>query len=193
MLSREAHDLSAPGLSPRRASAPLRACAVIAVGIVLTALGGCSPDQGGFRPLYATSGGKTFDERMANVEITNVPGRVGQRIRNELVFERSTGSTAETADQRLDITISETVLTTLVDTTGASSSQVYQLEARYQLVDLKTKKKVFEGRSLGRGSFDRFAAIYSNIRAREDAENRVAKSVAEDIRTRVATYLSRPN
>ena len=188
MSSREACHLPA-----RSASRWLNACAVLAAALGICALSGCGAEQGGFHPLYATSGGKTFDERMANVEITNVPGRVGQRVRNELVFQRSTGSNAEAPEQRLDITISETVLTTLVDTTGASSSQVYQLEARYQLFDLKTKKKVYEGRSLGRGSFDRFAEIYSNIRAREDAENRVAKSVAEDIRTRVATYLSRPN
>ena len=127
------------------------------------------------------------------VEIANIPGRIGQRIRNELVFERSTGAQAATPERRLDVIITETVLTTLVNSTGASSSQVYQLEARYQLIDLQSKKKIFEGRSLGRGSFDRFDSIYSNIRARQDAENRVAKTVADEIRTRLLTFLSRPS
>ena len=184
-------DSKKPG--PRTAARrPSHASVAFIVGCALIAVGGCSSGEG-FKPLYATADGTTFDQRLATVEIANIPGRVGQRIRNELVFQRSTGSDAAPPERRLDIAITETLLTTLVDTTGASSSQVYQIEARYQLIDLNTKKKIFEGRSLGRGSFDRFASIYSNIRARQDAENRVAKSLAEDIRTRVITFMSRPS
>jgi LPS-assembly lipoprotein len=107
------------------------------------------------------------------------------------VFQRSTGSDAISPELRLDIILTESLLTTLVNSAGASSSQVYQLEARYQLIDLKTKKSVLDGRSLGRGNFDRFSSIYSNVRGREDAENRVAKTIAEDIRTRLLAHLSR--
>ena len=165
--------------------------ATLSVSTLVSACGG--GEGGGFKPLYGATGGQTYDQRLASVDIAPVPGRVGQRIRNELVFDRSVGNTAIGPDKRLDIVITETLLTTLVNSTGSSSSQVYQLEARYQLVDLKTKQKILDGRSLGRGSFDRFESIYSNIRAREDAENRVAKTVAEDIRNRLLAFLSRPS
>ena len=196
MLSREAPAIA----HPNRASGTRRAAsggfAAIAV-IAATVLSGCGSSAGGFQPLYGNSGtgaeSQTYDQRLATVEIANIPGRVGQRLRNELVFERSTGTQAVSPERRLDIIITETLLTTLVNSTGASSSQVYQLEARYQLIDLQTKKKIFEGRSLGRGSFDRFDSIYSNLRARQDAENRVAKSVADEIRTRLLAFLSRPS
>ncbi len=168
----------------------------IAVAAVLAgsavALSACGSSSGGFQPLYGPTEGKTYDQRLATVEIANIPGRVGQRIRNELVFDRSTGNEAISPDRRLDVVITETILTTLVDQTGASGSQIYQLEARYQLIDLKTKKKLFEGRSVGRGSFDRFESIYANIRGRQDAENRVAKSVADEIRTRLLAFMTRP-
>ena len=180
----------------RRLSARGRRCALAAtLCFSASALTACSAGDGntGFRPLYGATGGQTYDQRLATVEIASIPGRVGQRIRNELIFERSTGNEAISPERRLDVVITETLLTTLVNSSGASSSQVYQLEARYQLIDLKTKKPVLEGRSLGRGSFDRFESIYSNIRGREDAENRVAKSVANDIRTRLLAYLSRPS
>jgi LPS-assembly lipoprotein len=166
-------------------------CTAVALGLAALGLGACAGDGGGLKPLYGATGGQTYDQRLARVDIAPVPGRVGQRIRNELVFERSTGNQSTGSDLRLDIVLTESVLTTLVSATGTSSSQVYQLEARYQLVDTKTKKSVLDGRSLGRGSFDRFASIYSNIRGREDAENRVSKSIAEDIRTRLLAYLSR--
>jgi len=36
----------------------------------------------------------------------------------------------------------------------------------------------------------RLPAIYSNVRARDDAENRAARTVADDLKTRVGIYLS---
>jgi LPS-assembly lipoprotein len=181
-----------PRASVQQTKAPRRQLrGIMAACVVGVFLGACGGEGGGFTPLYGATGGKTYDQRLATVDISKIPGRVGQRIRNELVFDRSVGNSAITPDTRLDVVITETILTTLVNATGSSSSQVYQLEARYQLVDLKTKKSVLDGRSLGRGSFDRFESIYSNIRAREDAENRVAKSVADDIRTRLLAFLSR--
>ncbi len=193
MLSREALEPNPANAGPRNAGCGIRVVLAAAMGFSAILVSGCGSNAGGFQPLYGSTGGQTYDQRLATVEIANIPGRVGQRIRNELIFERSTGTQSVNPERRLDIIITETVLTTLVNSTGASGSQVYQLEARYQLIDLQTKKKIFEGRSLGRGSFDRFDSIYSNVRARQDAENRVAKSVSDEIKTRVLTFLSRPS
>jgi LPS-assembly lipoprotein len=191
--------MSSPEASGASRSAPCKLAAarsasrravVAVVGVCMLSLGACA-DSSGFKPLYGATGGETYDQKLAKVEIGPVTGRVGQRVRNELVFQRSTGDKAIAPELRLDIVLTESLLTTLVNSAGASSSQVYQLEARYQLVDIKTKKSVLDGRSLGRGSFDRFVSVYSNVRGREDAENRVAKSIAEDIRTRLLAHLSR--
>ena len=46
------------------------------------------------------------------------------------------------------------------------------------------------GSSHGRAGFERFQSIYSNVRAREDAENRAARTIADDLKTRLAIYLS---
>lgn len=171
--------------------APLLRKLPLLVGLAMAAMAltGCGP--GGFQPLYGVTGSTTrANEMMSTVEIAPIPGRIGQRIRNELLFERSSSGITAPTTTRLDIAISESILTSLVNAKGDSAGQIYQIEARYKLVDLSSKKPVFEGRSLGRASFDRFEAIYSNLRAREDAENRVARSVADDIRTRLAAHLA---
>ena len=49
---------------------------------------------------------------------------------------------------------------------------------------------MLQGTSHARASFERFSSIYSNVRARDDAENRAAKTIAEDLKTRLAAYLS---
>jgi LPS-assembly lipoprotein len=49
---------------------------------------------------------------------------------------------------------------------------------------------VLEGVSYSRAAFDRFNSIYSNVRARQEAETRAAKTVAEDLRTRISAFVS---
>ena len=58
---------------------------------------------------------------------------------------------------------------------------------------------MLQGTSYGRAAFERFTDtttptgttyVYSNVRAREDSENRAAQVVADDLKTRVAIYLS---
>jgi LPS-assembly lipoprotein len=69
---------------------------------------------------------------------------------------------------------------------------VYSLQASFRLIDPKTKQVVFQGTSNARAPFERFESVYSNVRAREDAENRAARIIADDLKTRLAAYLSRP-
>jgi LPS-assembly lipoprotein len=47
---------------------------------------GCG--DSGFRPMYASSaivGGADLNEKLKELEVAPIPGRVGQRVRNELI------------------------------------------------------------------------------------------------------------
>jgi LPS-assembly lipoprotein len=46
------------------------------------------------------------------------------------------------------------------------------------------------GMAVSRAPYNRFQEIFSNVRARYDAENRAASTVAESIKTRIASYLA---
>jgi LPS-assembly lipoprotein len=166
----------------------LTAAGAIALCMSLSACGGA-----GFQPLYATGAtGERTDARFAMLDISSIPGRVGQRIRNELVFERSSAA-AEMAKptKRVEVKLTESVLTNGVQISGDSTSQTYQVEAVYRVVDIASGKVDSEGRSVARANFERFSAVYANVRAREDAENRAARVIASDIKTRLAVHLSR--
>lgn len=153
------------------------------------ALSACG--SSGLQPLYA-NGPNSVPEQLARVDVAPIPGRVGQRVRNELIFQNTGGHEIPPPSYRLEVALRDTLHTTLVQSDGTSRGQIYLLEASFKLVDVKNPKRVlFEGTSYGRGAFERFDSIYSNVRAREDAENRVARTVADDIKTRVAVYLSR--
>ncbi len=156
------------------------------------ALGGCS---GGFHPLYGSAliNGSAVNERLAAVDVAPIPGRVGQRIRNELIFQSTGGGAAKTPEYRLDIAIRESVTSMLVAVDGNAGSQIYGVDASYSLVRLSDKKVIAQGSSYGRASFDRVSSIFANVEARQDAENRAAESVGEELRTRLLAVLSNNN
>lgn len=170
----------------------VRAGAVAALAAALL-LSACS-DGTGFRPMYGTSaiGGANVSEKLAAVEIAPVPGRVGQRIRNEMVFQTTGGGHPAPPAYRLELVIRESISSTLVKISGDASGSVYNLDADFRLIRIADKQVVLQGKSAGRAGFERFKSIFSNVRARQDAENRVATTVATDLKTRLAAYLSGP-
>ena len=139
---------------------------------------------------------------MKELDIATIPGRVGQVIRNELLFQAGGGGELRPPTHRLEIVTNETVQSTLVALTGDASGAVYSLEAKFKLIRIKDKKVVFQGSSWGRAAFERFTNTattggniptqytYASVRAREDAENRAARTIADDLKTRVAIYFS---
>jgi len=161
--------------------------AALFAGLAALALAGC-----GFQPLYGgtTAGGAKLAEVMAAVEITPIPGRVGQKLRNELIFANTGGGYASPPRYRLNIVIKESVTDTLVQITGDATGQVYQLEASFELVDPSTRGVLFQGKAISRAAYNRLQEIFANVRARYDAENRAARTISESIKTQVAAFLA---
>jgi LPS-assembly lipoprotein len=170
----------------------VRGATVLAVVCLSTLLGACESGSG-FRPLYAAgpTGTSLTLERLAQVEIATIPSRVGQRIRNELIFQATGGAGVTTNPvYRLDIAIRESVASSMVSITGDTAAQIYNLDAKFKLTRISDRKLVLEGSSFGRAAFERYTSIYSNVRAKDDAENRAARAVAEDLKGRLAGFLA---
>ena len=161
--------------------------AALFAGLAALALAGC-----GFQPLYGgtTAGGAKLAEVMAAVDITPIPGRVGQKLRNELIFANTGGGYAAPARYKLDIAIKESVTDELVQITGDATGQVYQLEATFKLINTSNGQVLLEGKAISRAAYNRFQEIFANVRARYDAENRAARTISESIKTQVAAFLA---
>jgi LPS-assembly lipoprotein len=167
---------------------PFGVSLLLAAGIAISA---CS-EAAGFRPLYGPSAsGGHVSEQLKQVDFAPIPGRVGQRIRNELIFQTTGGGNPLPPTHRLEVVLNENLTSTLVNVQGEAAGQIYSVQASFRLLDMKEKKVVFQGTSHARAGFERFESIYSNVRAREDAENRAARTIADDVKTRLAAYLSR--
>ncbi len=163
--------------------------ALLVGAILAPALAACEGSTG-FRPMYGSAALADTEAKLASVSFGTIPGRVGQRIRNELIFQGTGGGHGLPPEFHLDVAIREQVVSTLVRKDGESQSQVYNLEAKFQLIRIADKSVLLEGTSYGRAGFERYDSIYSNVKAREDAENRAARTIAQDIKTRLAAFLS---
>lgn len=165
------------------------AIALVALAVGALALAGC-----GFQPLYGsnttTANGTRLSEAMASVDVTPIPGRVGQKVRNELIFANTGGDYAAPQKYKLNIAIREQVIDQLVQISGDARGQVYQLEASFTLVDSATGRIIHQGSAVSRAPYSRYQEIFANVRARYNAEDRAARSVSESIKTQIAAFLA---
>jgi LPS-assembly lipoprotein len=161
--------------------------AAVCAGLAGFALSGC-----GFQPLYggSTAGGQKLSAVMASVDVQPIPGRVGQKLRNELIFANTGGGYAAHTRYKLEIAIKESVTDQLVQITGDATGQVFQLDATFKLIDTANGATVYQGKAVSRAAYNRFQEVFANVRARYDAENRAARTAAESIRTQVAARLA---
>lgn len=164
--------------------------------IILTAVGlsGCS-----FQPLYGTAvSGNQLSEELKSVSIATIPGRIGQRVRNELIYQTTNGGSPLPPLYKLEVALRESDSATLVETTGDARGQIYQLHAQFKLVRMRDKKVIFSGAGHARAAYNKsfifnnkqIGSGYGDIRARIDAENRASKVIAEEIKTRIAAHLA---
>lgn len=156
---------------------------------------------GCFQPLYgdkAVVGGAGLSDRLSSVDVAPIVApngtrlsRVGVEVRNELMYAMTGGGGAAASNYRLDIRLSSTNLQVIVDiNTARPDIQNYGIDATYTLTDVTSGKKVVDGVTFSRVSYNipgqqqRFAGD----RGLRDAENRAAKVIAENIRSRLASY-----
>ncbi len=164
-----------------------RAAVVLATLLLAPALAGC-----GYQSLYGsgfTEDGSVADKLRA-VDIGTIPGRVGQVVRNEMIFKTTGGRDAATPKYRLEIALRESAQSQLVNLQGDAKGQIFGLDADFKLVSSDDQHVILESKANSRAAYQNAVSTFANLRARRDAEDRAAKMVADSIRTQVAAFLS---
>lgn len=186
--------------SSDRAAAPLlRIAALTAALAALAGVAGCT-----VQPLYgeATSAigvqgpAGPASERLASIEVKPATDRVGQEVRNHLVFllGGGRGQPANPAYQlALDTTASRSRAAT-VETRSAllePTSGIVTLRGRYTLTEARTGRVVSAGLRSVQAPYDIPTQEYAALRAERDAQNRAARELAELLRLVIAQELEK--
>ena len=166
----------------------------LAVAALAALTAGC------FQPMYAehADGTPGLREKLMGVELppVNKPNssrdaRLGVAIRNALAFKLYGNATGMAPTHRLEIRFNTGRSDLMTDaTTGLPTSENYSLDAQFNLIEIATNKSVMTGTTFSHvtydipGSYQRFA----RERALRDAEDRASQEVAENIKTRLASF-----
>ncbi|MGZ3289447.1 MAG: LPS assembly lipoprotein LptE, partial [Xanthobacteraceae bacterium] len=112
-------------------------------------------------------------------------------IRNALLFGFSGGGSPAPPTHRLKIAISSTRASIIVDVhTSRPDIENYGINASYSLTEIATAKVVVTGQTFARVSYDipGQAQRFARLRGLRDAETRAAKVIADNVRSRLASY-----
>jgi len=158
---------------------------------------------GCFEPLYgerSLAGGPGLRQHLSAVEVIpiRVPNgspeaRIAVEVRNGLIFDMTGGSGGQSPTHRLTIQMSSSTQQVIVDiTTARPDVQQFGINASYTLTEIATGKSVVTGQTFSRVSYDNpgQAQRFANTRGQRDAETRAAQVIAENIRSRLASYFA---
>ena len=171
---------------------------VLRMGLV-AGLGGLT--AGCFQPMYGdskvvpTAG---LDDRLGAVEVLPITppkgtrlARVGVEVRNDLIFNLTGGGPTQTAAYELRVQLTSNQQQVIVDiNSGRPDIQEYTVNAAFTLTDIGTGKTAVTGTTFARVSYNipgqqqRFAGE----RGLRDAENRAAQVIADNLRSRLASF-----
>jgi LPS-assembly lipoprotein len=158
---------------------------------------------GCFEPLYGEktlAGGPGLRTRLSSVEVVpiRVPtgspqARLAVEVRNGLIFDLTGGSGGAPATHTLRIDMSSSVQQIIVDNfTARADVQQFGIDVTFTLTETASGKSVVTGKTFARVAFDNPGQQqrFANARGQRDAEDRAAKTIADQIRARLASYFS---
>ncbi len=149
-------------------------------------LGGC-----GFTPLYGTPDNSSpVALKLASITVAEQDNRLGQLVRNEIISGITPAGSPGGDAYRLELQTegSEEVAIDAINT--ESLRQLYRANVKFVLYDTQTGKPVYSGKTFSQVGYDRVDAPVANLQAQVNAQERAARETGQDIRTRLAAFLS---
>ncbi|MGR9170223.1 LPS assembly lipoprotein LptE [Rhizobium sp. KDH_Rht_773_N] len=143
------------------------------------------------RPLYSESTG--VNEKLGSVGFSEASTRVGQEVRNHLIFLASRGAGEPVKpDYMVDMQVSSVVADTLlVQSSDTSRAGRATVSVSYTLRTTKDNQVIKAGRREATALVDFPDQEFAKLRAIRDAENRAANQAAEFVGADIAAALSR--
>jgi LPS-assembly lipoprotein len=161
----------------------LIALAAVATSLVLT---GCN-----YRPLYGGGAdGKGVAVALSGIAVDEQRTRAGQIVRNNLI----SGFGGQGGNSFVLRMVPEEKTTQLSSLSTQKLERFrYNLKIKYELADASSGETLTSGASFSNVSYDTVEQPIADLRAAENARERAAREVSEDIRLRLASFFSASN
>ena len=150
------------------------------------ALAGC-----GYHPLYGQHGVDNVSavDEMALIRIEAIPDRIGQQMYNMLRERLNPYGKPEQPRYALSVALTETRENLFLEKDETATRANLTLKASFILRRLDDNSVVITGTSRSVSSYDILSSQFATVVSQEDARERTARALSEDIRTRLALAL----
>jgi LPS-assembly lipoprotein len=168
----------------------ISALLVGAATALAASLAGC-----GFRPMYgnastvSTSSGGRVEQQMAGIRIDPIANREGQQLHNALRDRFNPLGQPASSDYTLGVNLTIRTYGALAQPDLSASRRNVELSASYVLRD-NADKVVMRDRSVITTGYDEFDDPFNDVSAYEDTIRRGTLQLAQQIRTRVAVFMT---
>jgi len=149
-------------------------------------LGGC-----GFHPLYGDHAESGFDADLATIKVNTIQDRLGQELALSLRDGLNPQGIKVPARYVLDVKLIAQRNDLGIRSDGTATRTQMMIVANFQLKEIATDKTVLQGNTRTAVSFDAQNDEYANVVARQSAQERSLQDISDDIRNRLAVYVSR--
>jgi LPS-assembly lipoprotein len=160
---------------------------ILAPVVVLALLmAGCS-----YRPLYGKSSANSSTAiELSDVAVEEQATRAGQLLRNELISAMGPSGSGRYI-LRLEI-VEKTQFVSSVAKSVVDRNR-YRLNVTYHLVAPGSGKELTSGKSFSNVSYDTVREPVADLQAAENARERAARELAQDLRLRLSAYFAGQN
>jgi LPS-assembly lipoprotein len=162
---------------------------ILAAGGVCAALllGSC-----GFRPLYG-EGSAGSAENLASIRVEPIQDRTGQKLYTLLQERLTPRGVPARPDYTLEVRLQEGVQDLAIRKDESATRSNLVISASYSLRSNDPQNpRSLEGQATSSNSFDRVTSEFATLSAQENARDRALRTLADEIRTRIAAALENP-
>lgn len=162
-----------------------RPAAVLAVLLAL-ASGAC-----GFQPMYGKGADQVSMAELDSVQIPYLAEREGQLLRNMLMRRFNPDGRRRETRYRLDIVLVKSIINLGVRRDATATRANLSLTANFVLRDTATGKPLYQGQSVSTVSYNILDERFTTVAAEQDAVERAARAVADNLKLRIGAYFTR--
>ena len=128
---------------------------------------------------------------MALIEIAPIGGQRGLQLRNRLMEKISPRGVVDVPKFRLSVELQSSTDAVLIQLDNKATRQNLKVIASFALTDLSSGEIVFTGKTVSVGSYNVVDSQFATIAAEDNAAERAAREVGEDIFDLLVIYFNR--
>lgn len=163
----------------------------LAYSTVAIALAGALAAACGFTPVYHQEAASSVREYLSLIDVAPIEGRRGLQLRNRLTEKITPRGSVDVPRFRLSVRLNSSAEAVLIQLDNTATRHNLKMNASFTLTDLSTGESVFEGHTISVGSYNVVDSEFATIAAENNAAERAAREIGEEIFDLLVVYFNR--